>query len=77
MDLTAIGRTVFIAGLIVAAVGAGLWAAGRFGLPLGRLPGDVRWDFGGGSVYIPIATSIVLSLVLTIVLNLVFRLFNR
>ncbi len=77
MDLASIGRSVFFAGLIVAVIGAVLWAAGRFGLPLGRLPGDFRWDFGGGSVFIPIATSIVLSLVLTIVLNLVFRLFNR
>ena len=43
------------------------------GLPEG-LPGDVRLEGDGWTVYAPIATSIVLSVVLTLVLLIVSRL---
>lgn len=76
-DLTTIGRFVFLAGVIVMIVGAGLWLAGRFGLPLGRLPGDIRIENGNTTFYFPLATSILLSLGLTLLLNLLGRLFNR
>ena len=41
---------------------------GRF-----HLPGDFTFKSGSGTVYIPIATSIILSVVLTLALNLLFR----
>ena len=41
---------------------------GRF-----HLPGDITFKSGNVTVYIPIATSIILSIVLTVVLNLLFR----
>ena len=41
---------------------------GRF-----HLPGDFTFRTGNATVYIPIATSIILSIVATVVLNLVFR----
>jgi len=41
---------------------------GRF-----HLPGDITLKSGNVTLYIPIATSIVLSLILTVVLNLLFR----
>jgi len=44
---------------------------GRLGW-LGRLPGDLRI---GDSVYIPLATCIVLSVVLTIIINVLARIF--
>ena len=40
---------------------------------LGRLPGDIIIKGDGYSIYIPIATSILLSIVLTIVLNIIGR----
>lgn len=58
-------------------VGGTLWLAGRFGLPLGRLPGDIRIESGNTTFYFPIATSILLSLGLTLLLNLLGRFFNR
>jgi hypothetical protein len=45
----------------------------QLGLPLGRLPGDLRWSRGGVSFYAPLATAIVLSLVATVILNLIAR----
>lgn len=77
LDLGAIGKWVFFAGCGLALAGAGLWLAGRFGLPLGRLPGDLRIEREGFSLYLPITTSILLSLGLSLALNLLGRLFNR
>jgi hypothetical protein len=38
-----------------------------------QLPGDFTLRSGNVTVYVPLATSIVLSIVATLVLNLVFR----
>ena len=72
-----IGRYLVIAGVILILLGAGFYLAAKVGLPLGRLPGDIRIEGKNGSFYFPIVTSIVLSLVLTIVLNIIIRLFRR
>ncbi len=63
------GRTLVIAGLIVAGVGALM----MLGLPLGRLPGDIVVSRGRGTFYFPIVTCIVLSVVLTVLLSLFRR----
>lgn len=58
-------------------VGSVIWLAGRIGLPLGRLPGDIRLERDGVSFYFPLATSILLSLGLTLLINLIARFFNN
>jgi hypothetical protein len=69
--LVDVGRLLLILGISIALVGLILllWP----NLPLGRLPGDLRFRFGGGTVFVPIATSILLSLLLTLLLNLFLR----
>ena len=62
------GRLLLLAGVLMIVVGGALMLFGRF-----HLPGDVTFKSGNVTVYIPIATSIVLSLILTVVLNLLFR----
>ena len=54
-----------------------MYLAVKFGIPLGRLPGDVGIEGENGSFYFPITTSILVSVVLTIVLNLIVRLFRK
>lgn len=76
-DLTTLGKWIIFAGLALAALGGAIWLAGRFGLPLGRLPGDIRIERPGFSLYLPIATSILVSLGLTLLLNVLGRLFKR
>jgi membrane protein implicated in regulation of membrane protease activity len=71
-DISSIGRTMLILGLLVAAAGVLLLVFGRIPF-FGRLPGDIAIQRGSWSFYFPLATSIVLSLVLTLVLNLFFR----
>jgi hypothetical protein len=74
--LYSIARFLLIAGIVLL-FGAGLaYLAAKFGLPLGRLPGDILIKRGNGTIYIPITTSILVSVILTILANLVIRLFR-
>jgi len=72
-----IARFLVIGGIILILIGGGMYLAAKFGIPLGRLPGDIRIEGKNGSFYFPIVTSIVLSLVLTILLNIIIRLFHK
>ncbi len=77
MDLSTVARWVILAGFVIIILGIGLWLAGRFDLPLGRLPGDIHIERAGFSCFIPLATSIILSLLLTLALNILLRFLNR
>jgi len=59
---------VLFFGVVLVIVGGALMLFGRL-----HLPGDFTFRSGNATVFVPIATSIVLSVVLTVVLNLVFR----
>lgn len=76
-DLNTVARWVVLLGLGIAAVGALLWLIGRSGLPLGRLPGDLRFEQGGATCFVPLASSIVLSILLTLLINLILRALNK
>jgi hypothetical protein len=64
-----VGKVLVLIGLGIAALGVLM----MFGLPFGRLPGDIMIRRGNFTFYFPLATSIVLSILLT----LFFSLFNR
>jgi hypothetical protein len=64
-----VSKLLIVLGLVL--VGAGL--AMRFGVPLGRLPGDIVIHRGSSTFYFPIVTCIVVS----VVLSLVAALFRR
>lgn len=72
-DLTQLARWLIVFGLGLAVLGGLIWLIGRTGLPLGRLPGDIRFESGGLTCIVPLATSLLLSVILTIALNLVLR----
>ena len=78
-----VGRWLITAGLIMAAVGGLLTLAERwsaFGSVLnwiGKLPGDFSIRREQFSLYIPIATSLVLSILLSVVLYILSWLFRR
>lgn len=68
-----LGKALLVLGGIIILVGAALLLAGRFNLPLGRLPGDIVYR-GKNSVFsFPIVTCIVIS----VVLSLIFWLMGR
>jgi Protein of unknown function (DUF2905) len=68
-----LGKALLGLGLLLAAIGAVLLLAGRIGLPLGRLPGDIAYRGKHVSVYFPLGTSILIS----IVLSILFYLFSH
>lgn len=72
-----IARFLMIGGIVLFLIGGGVYLAAKFGIPLGRLPGDIRIEGKNGSFYFPLASSILLSIILTVLLNLVFRLWRK
>jgi hypothetical protein len=72
-DLGTAGRWLLIFGIVVAAAGGLLWLADHFGLPLGRLPGDIRIEREGFTCFMPLASSILISILLTLAINLIAR----
>jgi hypothetical protein len=72
-----LGRYLVIGGVILILLGGGVYLAARFGIPIGRLPGDIRIEGKNGSFYFPIVTSLLLSALFTIILNIVLRLFRK
>ena len=72
-----IARFLVIGGIVLILIGGGVYLAAKFGIPLGRLPGDIRIEGENGSFYFPIASSILVSVVLTVVINLIMRFFRK
>ena len=62
-------RLLVIVGILVAGLGLALMA----GFPFGRLPGDIVYRKGNTTLYIPIATSILVSVTLTGIMMLIRR----
>ena len=59
------GKIIFIAGLVLAAIGALIWKTGGLG-GLGKLPGDLFVQKSSSTFYFPIATCLLISAVLTL-----------
>lgn len=72
-----IARILMIGGLILFLIGGGIYLAAKFGIPLGRLPGDIRIERDGFTFYFPLASSILVSVILTILLNVIARLWRK
>ena len=74
--MTELGKMLLGLGLVIAALGALFLLAGRLGLPLGRLPGDIAYRGKHVSVFFPLGTSILLSVLLSALLYFLSR-FRR
>lgn len=72
-----IGRFLMIGGIVLFVVGGLVFLAVKFGLPFGRLPGDIRIERDGFSFYFPLGSSILISIVLTIIINVVLRFLRK
>jgi len=71
------GRILMIGGILLLVLGGLVFLSARLGLPLGRLPGDIRIQGPNGSFYFPLTTSILLSVVLTVIVNVILRLLKK
>ncbi len=68
-----IGKILIVTGLALAGLGVLFWLAGRTGLPLGSLPGDIRVERPNFKFYFPLTTCLLLSVVLTLIFWLLHR----
>ena len=64
-------KLFILTGIVLLLVGLIIFASERFGL--GRLPGDIVIEREGFTLYLPLATSLLVSLGLTLVLWLLSR----
>jgi len=75
--MESIARYLMIGGILLFLIGGGLYLATKFGIPLGRLPGDIHIEGKNGSFYFPVTTSILASVILSIILNIISRLLKK
>ncbi len=75
MDVSSLGKLLVIAGLAAVVAGVVLILGPK--IPwLGRLPGDLVIRREGFTLFLPLASMIIVSVLLTILVNLFFRLFK-
>ncbi|MBK8418526.1 DUF2905 domain-containing protein [Candidatus Villigracilis saccharophilus] len=72
-----IARTLMLGGIALFLIGGGIYFAAKFGLPLGRLPGDIHIEGENGGFYFPVTSSILVSVILTILVNLIIRFWKK
>jgi hypothetical protein len=65
------------AGIALFLVGGGIYLAAKFGIPLGRLPGDIHIEGDNGSFYFPLTSSILVSVILSLLFNLISKCWNK
>ena len=71
--MTDLGKLLLVLGSVIVIIGAALLLAGKFHLPLGRLPGDIVVRGKNTIFYFPLVTCLLLSVLLTLVLCLFRR----
>jgi len=71
-----IPRLIMLLGLVIFLIGVGLYIVARFNIPLGRLPGDFRFESGNLKLFFPITTMLIISILLTLAINLISRFLN-
>ena len=69
--MESLGKSLFVIGLVVAAIGIALWLFGRNGG--GFLPGDIVVEKKNVRFYFPVVTCLVVSLVLSAIAWLMRR----
>jgi hypothetical protein len=71
--VNSLGKLLLAAGGLLIVLGLLVLLAGRFNVPLGRLPGDISYRGKNTAVFFPITTCIVLSILLSFILWIVNR----
>lgn len=69
------GKLLLIVGVALAVLGGVVWLLARMGFR--GLPGDIRYETNGTTIYFPIVTCIVISIVATAILWIIQWLRSR
>ncbi|WP_231180848.1 DUF2905 domain-containing protein [Candidatus Absconditicoccus praedator] len=65
-----------ISGGIIFFIGLTIFLLNKFGIPFGKLPGDIYIDNENTKFYFPVVSFLILSLVLSVLLNLLLKIFK-
>lgn len=68
-----LGKLLLVVGGAIFLIGALLLLAGKFNLPLGRLPGDIVYRGKNTVFYFPLVTCLLLSLIVSLLIWLFRR----
>ncbi len=68
-----LGRILVFVGGLLLVFGLIILLAGKIGLPIGRLPGDIVYRGKNATFFFPLMTCILLSVILSLVLYVVNR----
>lgn len=66
--MSELARILIVIGIALLVGGLLLLVASRFGISIGRLPGDLVFRRGTSTIYIPLMTSLLLSVVLSLLM---------
>ena len=77
MSLEPIARILMIAGASLFVIGGLIYLLSRLGINLFQLPGDIRFQSGNVTCFVPLVSTILLSILLTLILNIVIRYLNK
>ena len=72
LSLLSLGKWLMVVGGLMALTGLLVWIIGQ-STGFVRLPGDLVWRKGNVTIYLPLATSLLLSLLVTVIVNLLWR----
>ena len=71
------GKAFIFLGVLLTIFGVLMLLLSKFPLSFGNLPGDIKIEKGNFTLYLPLASSLILSLILTGLLNLIVALLNK
>ncbi len=66
-----LGKFFILLGILIILIGIAITLAPK--LPTWKLPGDILIRRDNTTIYIPIATSLIISLILTLIINILLR----
>jgi len=72
-----IARYIMFGGIVLFLIGGGVYLAVKFGIPLGRLPGDMHIEKQNGSFYFPLTSSILVSVIVSVILNFIVQFLKK
>jgi hypothetical protein len=77
MDLSNLARIVAVFGVVLLVLAGILYLLDRLDIPLGNLPGDIKFQRGNFTCAVPLVSGLIISVVLTLLLNLILYFINK
>ncbi|MFN2280766.1 MAG: DUF2905 domain-containing protein [Anaerolineales bacterium] len=77
MDLSNLARIAAVFGVVLLVLAGILYLLDRLDIPLGNLPGDIKFQRGNFTCAVPLVSGLIISVVLTLLLNLILYFISK